>query len=355
MENKPLISVLLPCYNAEKFVTETINSVLAQTYTHFEIIAINDCSTDDTSRILHNLAEKDNRIKVHENESNLKLIKTLNKGIELCRGKYIARIDSDDIALPTRFEKQIKFLEKNEDYDILGTQFYTFISGSDKYSLYRNPLKYEDLQAYLLFHSGICHPSVMIRKRLFTEYGFRFEAEYLHVEDYALWSKALYKTKIANIDEPLLRYRIHPHQVSVMYNQIQLDNKKKVFRIHCEHWGLDTSDAALDIYTSVAESIPKYSTYEYLALCENFMLQLIVKNEEKKLCSQKYLKKLLSLHWIRLCANSRMGLKVLKVCQSSPLYDEKAYTKRNIFILYLKCLFRLEPEFSSRIYQMIYK
>ncbi|MFR9166729.1 MAG: glycosyltransferase family 2 protein [Dysgonomonas sp.] len=228
MSEYPLVSVLLPCYNTEKYVEEAVYSLLNQTYGNIEIIAIDDCSTDSTNAILHKLSEKDSRVKVFKNDINLKLIKTLNKGITLCNGKYIARMDADDISLPERIEKEVQFLEANEDYDIVSTQFATFKTGSKKTSLHTNPLKYEELRAYLLFKSGICHPACMIRKSMFTDLGLHFEEQYLHVEDYALWSKAMYVTKLANLGgEPLLLYRVHTSQVSSLNEELQLSNKKR--------------------------------------------------------------------------------------------------------------------------------
>ena len=355
MQNNPLVSVLLPCYNVEKYVEETIDSLLKQTYTNFEIIAINDCSTDSTSRLLHKLAQKDTRIIVYENEKNLRLIKTLNKGIDLCKGKYIARMDADDICMPERLMKEVEFLESNEDYDIVSTQFATFKTGSEKLSVHTNPTKNEELQAYLLFKSGICHPASMIRKTMFTDLNLRFEEQYLHVEDYALWSKAIYKTKLANIGgEPLLLYRLHQSQVSSLNEELQTENKKEVFKIHCEHLGLDNSKENLDVYASVAEAIPLYSSFEYIDKCEHLMLLLIEKNKEKAYSSQLFLEHMLSFHWIRLCANSRLGLKVLKKCFSSTLYKRKNYKTRDIIILYIKCLFKLQYR-KSLVYKIVFR
>jgi glycosyltransferase involved in cell wall biosynthesis len=352
--SNPLVSVLIPCYNVENYVIESISSILNQTYINLEIIAINDCSTDKTKERLEVLAAKDNRIKVYNNDVNLKLIDTLNKGIDLCSGKYIARMDADDIALPTRIEKEVEFLEKNQDYDVVSTMFYTFRTGSKKKNLYKNPVAFEDLQAYLLFKSGICHPAVMIRRTLFTQRGLSFEKQYLHVEDYALWSKALYCTKLGNIDEPLLLYRVHEHQVSTLNELSQINNKKEVFKIHCDKLGLDSSPESLDIYASVAESVPLYSSLEYVSKCEQFMIHLLGKNEKDSFCSQKYLKEMLSLHWVRLCANSRLGLVVLKKCFDSPLYIRKNYKKSDYIILYFKCLFKLEYK-KSFLYKIVFR
>lgn len=350
----PLVSVLFPCYNAEKYVEEALLSLINQTYSNIEIVAVNDCSTDATRDILDKYAAIDDRIKVYNNEENLKLIKTLNKGVGLCNGKYIARMDADDISLPERIEKQVDFLEKNPDYSVVSTMFYAFRSGSDKRSLYRNPSKYEDLQAALLFNSVICHPASMIRKTLFTELNLCFESTYVHVEDYALWSKALYLTKLANLDEALLLYRVHENQISTIYDKVQIENKKEVFKIHCKKLGLPTDEYSMDIYASSAECVPFVSSLEYIADCERFMLSLLEKNKENHFCSGIYLERLLSLHWLRLCANSRIGLKVLKTCFKSPLYIKANYKIQDFIIFYVKCLFKMEYK-QSFLYKFIFR
>lgn len=352
--SKPLVSVLIPCFNVENFVVESVSSIINQTYKELEIILINDCSTDNTKERLMYLSSIDTRIKIYNNEVNLKLITTLNKGVTLCSGKYIARMDADDISLPARIEKQVEFLEKNHDYSVVSTMFYTFRTGSSQKNLYRNPTRFEDLQAYLLFKSGICHPAVMIKKTLFTEYGLKFEKEYLHVEDYALWSKALYVTKLANLDEPLLLYRVHKNQISTINEKKQIENKKTVFKIHCEHLGLPFDTESLNVYASVAESVPLEASFEYLNKCEQFMIDLLKINDERKFCSSTYLKNMLSLHWLRLCANSRLGLKVRKKCIDSPLYIKNNYSKKDYLIFYVKCLFRMEYK-KSFLYKIVFR
>jgi len=339
----------------EKYVEKALLSLLDQTYKNIEIIAINDCSTDKTKEILEKYASRDNRIKIYNNELNLKLIKTLNKGIELSTGKYIARMDADDISLPTRIEKQVKFLEENNDYGIVSTMFYVFKSNNPgRKNLYRNPVKYEDIQAALLFISVICHPAAMIRKTVFTELNLKFEESYLHVEDYALWSKALYVTKIANLDEPLLLYRVHENQISTIHNSLQLQNKKEVFKIHCQQLGLPINEKNLDIYASVAECVPRQSSFDYLKECETFMLKILEIQKQSSFCSETYLSKILSLHWLRLCANSRIGLKAVKFCFHSPLFMKEYYTKQDLVIMYIKCLFKLEYK-KSFLYKVVFR
>lgn len=353
--NKSLVSVLMPCYNVEKYVEESMSSILNQTYANLQIIAINDCSTDSTGDILKKMAKQDSRISVIDNEANLKLIKTLNKGISLCKGEFIARMDADDISLPTRIEKEVEFLEHNPDHDIVSTLFFAFRSENpNKRYLHHSPLRDGELRGYMLFKSGICHPAVMIRKRVFTELGLKFEQEYLHVEDYALWSEAIYKTKIGNINEPLLLYRVHQSQVSTMHEDLQSENKKKVFKIHCSHLGLSVDDDFIDIYSSVAECVPMHSSFTYLDKCEEFMCNLIKLNQEKPFCDAVYFDRMLSIHWLRLCANSRLGLKVIKRLKNSPLYKKENYTSRDFAILYTKCIFRLKYK-KSLIYKLVFR
>ena len=353
--NEPLVSVLIPCYNVEEYIEESMNSIINQTYTNLEIIAINDCSKDRTGELLQQMALKDNRIKVVDNKQNLKLITTLNNGIGLCNGEYIARMDSDDIALPTRIEEEVAFLEDNKDHDIVSTMFYAFKSESpSRRSLHQGPLHDRELRAYMLFKSGICHPASMIRKRVFTELGLKFEADYLHVEDYALWSEAIYKTKLANIGKPLLLYRVHQNQVSSLNEDLQLENKKKVFKIHCHHLGLPTDDDFIDIYASVAETVPQEASFEYITRCEEFMLSLLQLNEQISFCDSSFLRRMLSVHWLRLCANSMLGLKVLRKLKSSTLYIKENYTSRDIAILYTKCTFKLKYR-KSFIYKIVFR
>lgn len=352
---KPLVSVLIPCYNVEKYVEEAIDSILLQTYSNLEIIAINDCSTDSTGKILRELEKKDSRIKVIDNPQNLRLIQTLNLGITLCNGEYIARMDADDISLPTRIEREVDFLEKHKDHDIVSTQFYAFRSENpSKKDLNQAPCLDAELRAYLLFRSGICHPAVLIRKRVFTDLGLKFESEYLHVEDYALWSKAIYQTKIANLEEPLLLYRVHQYQVSSLNEELQLENKKRVFKIHCRQLGFPTNDDFIDVYASVAECVPLHPTFDYLDMCEDFILKLLDLNREKSFCDEDYLEKMLSVHWLRLCANSRIGLRVVSRLKASPLYKEKNYTSRDLAIFYTKCTFKLQYK-KSLIYKLVFR
>ena len=221
--NSPLISVVLPVYNAELYITDTINSILNQTYTNFELIIINDGSNDNSEACI--LQFQDQRIKYFKNEKNLKLIQTLNLGLGLAKGKYIARIDADDIALPQRFEKQIDFLEKNSEYGIVGSFAETFGSENKKLTFVQEDV---DIRYAFLTHNPFVHSSVMIRNQILTENKLSFDLTQLHVEDYALWIEILNFSKGKILPEILIKYRIHENQISVVHNNTQVINTQKI-------------------------------------------------------------------------------------------------------------------------------
>lgn len=213
--NTPLISVIIPCYNAEKFVEQAVRSIMEQTYQNLEIICINDCSKDSTAEILQKLSKEDNRIFYIENETNLKLPKTLNKGISLAKGEYIARMDADDIALPEKLEKQIKYLLSNNEIDILGSNS-QHIDEHGNLKTYRTymPLTHTKIVQQMAFKCSLIHPSIIAKKSFFSDLnGFNENLSY--AEDYELWINAIINgKKMGNLSEVLLYYRVHNNQMT---------------------------------------------------------------------------------------------------------------------------------------------
>lgn len=223
VEKTPLISVIMPVYNGEKYVEEAIESVLNQTFKHFEFIIINDGSTDSSKELI--LSYNDNRIVYVENVENLRLIKTLNKGLKLAKGKYIARMDADDIAHRTRFEKQVEVLESNSNIGLCGTNYRTF----GKYSkLNIKPENNKDIGDHFIVESPIGHPTVMIRKAILFKYSLKYNENYPHAEDYKLWLDILKHAELYNIQEFLLEYRTFDNQISSRYNKEQGLTSKKI-------------------------------------------------------------------------------------------------------------------------------
>ncbi len=214
MKESPIVSVVLPVYNGEKFLSEAIESVLNQTFGDFELVIINDGSTDSSLSIIQNFMSEDTRIKLIDRE-NKGLVTSLNEGIAIAKGQYIARMDADDICLPTRLSEQVSFLEKHPTVAVLGTQATMIDENGLKIGSVRT-LKYNYLiKGFCFFSSPFIHPSVMLNRHILSNHLY-YSSEYLHAEDYELWSRIslLNEMKFANLSQHLLKYRIVKNSIS---------------------------------------------------------------------------------------------------------------------------------------------
>jgi glycosyltransferase involved in cell wall biosynthesis len=205
----PAVSVVLPVFNGGEFLEEAVRSILTQTFHDFELIAIDDGSTDATLQILQGLKRQDARVFVVSRE-NLGLVATLNQGVQMARGTWIARMDADDIAEPTRLERQIKWLDQT-GADICGSWVKLF--GRSDGRILKHPQFDSAIKAELLFGSSFAHPTVVMRRELAKH--FPYDADWDSCEDYELWCRAaLFGWRMTNVPESLLRYRQHNNQVS---------------------------------------------------------------------------------------------------------------------------------------------
>ncbi len=218
MSSFPRISVLLPVYNGERFLHEAIDSILQQTFPDFELLILNDGSTDSTEEIIRSYS--DSRIRYLKNEQNLRLIATLNKGIEHAKGTYIARMDADDVAMPKRLEKQYSFMEMNPQVGLCGT-FLQNIGRAQ--NVVQFSTSDEEIRYRLLFSTYLRHPTVMMRQSVIKQHHLRYNESYLHVEDYKLWRDFAEVSQLAIIPEVLLQYRVHESNISTVYQQQQAE------------------------------------------------------------------------------------------------------------------------------------
>jgi glycosyltransferase involved in cell wall biosynthesis len=214
-----LISVLLPCYNSDMYIGEAIQSILDQTYSNFELIILDDGSTDNTISIISEF--KDKRIVLLCENENKGIVYQLNKGIEHAQGEFIARMDADDVSFPERFQKQVEFLEnpKNFKIDVLGTDAVSI--GSSSKSIIHQNYRSEQISFMLNFKCPILHPTVLIRRRVFDQ-GKRYPQDYVFAEDYALWRLIDKGDNLAIIPNILLSYRIHDNQTNKSEERFQI-------------------------------------------------------------------------------------------------------------------------------------
>src|SRR3989344_5299300 len=228
---RPKISVIMSVYNGMPFLKEAVESILKQTYKDFEFIIVDDASTDGTWNYLKSIKDKQSlrssqvaglkRIKLIKNSKNLGLAASLNKALKFAKGEYIARMDADDISLPKRFEKQIKFLLKNPSIDLCGT-WANLVDAKGKIICDKKyPTQPGKVKRAITWYTAVIHPTYMAKKSFFKKMeGYRLDYDF--AEDYDLLARAKNKFKIANVGEKLFLWRLADQRRS-RANMIKMD------------------------------------------------------------------------------------------------------------------------------------
>lgn len=215
--NPPVITVLMSVYNGRRHLPEAVGSILAQSFRDFELLIINDGSTDDSLEYLRSLT--DPRIVLVDQQPNRGLLATANRGLRTARGRYVAIMDQDDIAAPERLARQFARLEASPELALCGTAIETF--GDRPLPSWVRYLEPADLRTALLFENPFCHPTVMMRHSALATVGLAYPDAYPHAEEYALWLSLAEKHPLANLPDTLLRYRVHATQLSRTRNREQ--------------------------------------------------------------------------------------------------------------------------------------
>lgn len=237
---QPLVSVLMCTRNAADFVSAALNSIFHQTYSKFETIVIDDASTDGTWVRLSRF--HDRRLIILKNNTSLGISASLNRGLRLTKGTYIARMDADDISDPTRFKAQVDFLTTHTAVGVVGT-WVRLINAEEQEQGYKKfPVSEREIKHMLPYTNPLIHPTVMVRRALFEKYGL-YNSEYDGAEDYELWLRWSKYTQFANIGQVLLNYRLHDRSVSFnetsrlnfAYAKVQV---KKIFEYGYPWWHL---------------------------------------------------------------------------------------------------------------------
>jgi glycosyltransferase involved in cell wall biosynthesis len=230
ISTSPRVTVLMPVYNAEKYLHEAIQSILNQTWKDFEFLIINDGSTDSSEQII--LSYSDNRIRYYTNPGNLGIIETLNKGIQLSNGEYIARMDADDISLETRLEKQIHFLDNNPAVAVVATKLIEIDEHGEELGYWQDDIKavtFQEIKSLLPKINCIGHPSILARKSTIEKFGYT--RQFTNSEDWCLWLELLAESKIiAKLDHVLLKYRIHHTSTTHKANKKSIQKKIILFK-----------------------------------------------------------------------------------------------------------------------------
>jgi glycosyltransferase involved in cell wall biosynthesis len=230
--NNPKISVIMPFYNCEKFLDEAVSSILNQTFSDFELIIINDASTDRSDEVMQKYL-KDSRIVYILNKENKRITYNLNIGLDMAKADIVARMDGDDISELERFQEQYEFLKENKNVSLVGS--YAELINQDGKYLGRKikPLDTEGAKKDIFLYSPFIHPAVMFRKQVILDLG-KYDENYPLCEDYELWFRLIYSGyKTANIPRELLKYRIHENSSNKHLTEVEKNNlkiRKKAFK-----------------------------------------------------------------------------------------------------------------------------
>lgn len=212
--NQPIVSVLMPVFNTEKYITQAVESILQQSFSDFELIILNDGSTDNTSKIIGEF--NDHRIRIINLNENQGLVNARNRLVAEAKGRYIAFLDADDIAVPSRLEEQVNFMDRDEA-DLCGSACYSLYEDMGRAKPSKERYTDADIRALITISSPLCNPTVMGRAEIFKKFPYRAGKDY--AEDYSLWAElALAEYRFANLKEKLITYRIHDKQTSQVQN-----------------------------------------------------------------------------------------------------------------------------------------
>lgn len=280
------ISVVMPAYNAEKYIGQAIESVLNQTVKDFEFIIINDGSVDRTKDII--LSYPDKRIVYLENDKNSGIVDTLNRGLDYATGEYIARMDADDIAVMDRFEKQEAVLENNSNIGVVGSNIRIFGEEieSTVFCYSSNPKR---AKAELIFNSSLAHPAVMIRHSILCTNNIMYEKEYQGLEDYVLWWRISKFADVMSIDEVLLNYRKHKKQITQTRDP-QFIEKLRKFSKERLHTLVDSTENEEKVFFKYCEgNYTEFSNEEIINLSV-FYSKLLEANRKKRIFDGNELK-----------------------------------------------------------------
>ena len=315
--NKPSLSIIMPVYNSGQFLSSAVKSVLEQSFQDFELIVINDGSTDNSRQVIQSF--NDRRIVYLENERNSGIVFSRNKGLKKAKGSFIGMLDADDIAYRDKFEKQIRFLTENPDFGMVGS-WVRFINMQGKrirggWKLKATP---EEIPAIMLFKNYFLQSAVLYRKECLDNFSFSEGFDIL--EDYLIWYHILKKHKAWNLPEYLVDYRIHGEGVTKKHRQDRIEKEKRVFKIMFKDMGIDTTSEDLDLQMIIRNGDP-IRDKETLLSIEQWLLKIVTRNNKMELYNKVHLKHIVANRWLKVCSKCRpLTPAIILTCFTSKLF-----------------------------------
>lgn len=341
MSTCPRVSVVMPAFNAEKYIGEAIESILAQTLSDFEFIIINDGSTDSTSEILDSYRARDPRIRVHT-QDNCGTASAMNAGCQLACGKYVARMDADDISLPQRLERQVNYLEQKPELSICGTWMRTLGEGESK--LVRYPDDPDVALSTLPFKLPIVGGSLMFMRTLYSEKGVRYNPHVGATDDYLFVIDCSKYCQLASIPEVLYHYRRHATQVTSTQRERQHHFARQIRLQQLEELGIQPSEDEIDTHEAIC-TWDLEGDQVWVEKTEKWLAKMKLTNVRKQKYPQEAFARVLSDYWFAVCTrNAHLGLWAYRTFYNSQLSaDRSLETGRKLKFL-AKCTMYLPTD-----------
>jgi glycosyltransferase involved in cell wall biosynthesis len=326
------VSIIMSVFNGDKYLNTAIDAILNQTFSDFEFIIINDGSTDKTCDILRSYT--DPRIRVF-NQNNRGLIQSLNRGISLASGEYIARQDADDISLPDRIKEQVKIMDNDPKIVLVGSSYYSIDDNDDLVDFVKVPQTDTEIRWKMIFTNAFCHTSIMTRSETLKNNKLFYNENDIHAEDYGLWSRLIQYGSCYNIGKPLVKYRVHPNQISNVYFEIQNDKALLISKKNIEGIGMNIQNLdAIRKLKDLEYNVPSRLDNGYIDIYK-YYIQLLSKFMKEKYINKVHFKKIMRLRFYHIC-NSINIKNIREVYISGLLYEiikvSKLYFLENILI-----------------------
>jgi glycosyltransferase involved in cell wall biosynthesis len=308
----PAITVLMPVHNGERYLKEAVESILCQTFSDFEFLILDDGSTDSGMKVVKNYS--DSRIRLEVNETNLGIAATLNRGIRLARGRYIARMDCDDISLPDRLRKQFDFLEAHPDVGVCGSRVRRI---GAKRGFWKVKVRDEAIRSRLLFENAMAHPSVTIRKSVLIDHNLGYDPALRCAQDYAFWVDLARHSRLANLEQVLVLYRVHASQISEAKKSEQRSSADRVRELQLKKFAFEPTPKELELHGNIA-SYGLAGNRRFAEEAAAWLSRLRDLNAESGIYDEPYFSEELAERWYKLCRkSSSLGLWIWKRYLSS--------------------------------------
>jgi glycosyltransferase involved in cell wall biosynthesis len=334
----PRVTILMAVRDGARYLDEALRSIIGQSFADWEFIVVDDGSTDDSAAILERHRHADARLRV-VTQPALGLAASLNRGLRMARGTYVARMDADDVSRPDRLAVQVALMDARPELGLCGTWIETFGTGPSSVRQY--PVDDASIRSWMLFESVLAHPSVMLRRNLFERHGLEYDGTMFPADDYDLWVRASRYMTLANVPQALLRYRLHPQQVVQKHEDLKRRTARRVRMGQLTGLGLFPSEEEVDLHQALSMwNLAR--TRERISAAHAWLLKLVEANQACSLYPQAAFRRVVAQRWSALCTGATpLGLWTLKTFWRSPLLDDAGLSRMELMKFCLRCGIRV--------------